>query len=335
MDFLYYNNTFKRNNKIILYSFFVFLIIVVFSLSPQVYMKETLSGLIVFGTKVFPALFPFFVFSKILTELGLVSKIANKLSGITQKLFNVSGISAYIYLISIISGYPVGAKLTSELYEKGYLSKNEIPRITAFTSTSGPLFIVGTVGMGMLGHPRLGFLILFCHYLSALINGLFYRKFHFEKSQNTKNCFKQTQPNINSVLANSVYSSVVAIAIVGAYISLFFLLIKMFNNLYLTLPLTFVLENIFKISAQDASSFVNGLIEMTNGCLGLTCGNLSLFVKTLLCGFIISFGGLCTAMQGYAFLHKCEIKFSVILLQKITQAFVTLALILLSYPIFF
>ena len=44
-----------------------------------------------------------------------------------------------------------------------------------FCSTSGPLFMLGAVGAGMLSSPAAGAVIALAHYLGALLNGLLYR----------------------------------------------------------------------------------------------------------------------------------------------------------------
>jgi nucleoside recognition membrane protein YjiH len=79
--------------------------------------------------------------------------------------------------MSVLSGYPVGAKLTADFYEKGLITKGQACRITTFTSTSGPLFIVGTVGIGMFHSAKLGIIILLSHFIGAILNGLIYRKY--------------------------------------------------------------------------------------------------------------------------------------------------------------
>ena len=40
--------------------------------------------------------------------------------------------------------------------------------MTILCSTSGPVFITGAVGAGMLGNSRAGLLILLAHYLSLI-----------------------------------------------------------------------------------------------------------------------------------------------------------------------
>lgn len=158
-------------------SLLITILIVLFVIQPKQNIDAALNGIIVWATALLPALFPFFFFTKILNELGFVEKISKYLQPIMRKLYKTNGISAYVYVMSIISGYPVGAKLTSDLYESKLLSYGQACRTTTFTSTSGPLFIIGTVAIGMFNSYKMGLIVLFSHLFGALLNGLIYRNY--------------------------------------------------------------------------------------------------------------------------------------------------------------
>jgi len=85
--------------------------------------------------------------------------------------------------MSVTSGYPVGAKLVADLREDKKITKVEAQRILSFASTSGPLFMIGAVSIGMFNNPSIGPLIAFSHYLGALTLGLIFR-FYNLKSYN-------------------------------------------------------------------------------------------------------------------------------------------------------
>ena len=112
---------------------------------PEVSISACLTGINVWATSILPALFPFFFFTKMLGDLGFITYISRCVAPLTKRLFNTSGISSYVYLMSILSGYPVGAKITSDLYENKIIDLGEAHRIVTFTSTSGPLFILGVM----------------------------------------------------------------------------------------------------------------------------------------------------------------------------------------------
>ena len=170
-------------------SFFIFLTVIGLALNPEIYIQATFEGLLVWATVVLPALLPFFMLTTMLTKLGVVNNFCQIFNPLTKFLFKAPAISSYIFFMSIISGYPVGAKLTSDCYKQGLITTTEASKITTFTSTSGPMFIIGTVGVGMLHSYLAGVIIFLSHILASIINGIFYRNFYVEQ-KHTSNSLK-------------------------------------------------------------------------------------------------------------------------------------------------
>lgn len=313
-------------NKTIILSIIVVSLIILFISSPKANLEACVNGLIVWATSVAPALFPFLIFTKLLSELNFVENVSRYLSPITRKLYHTPGISAYIYTMSVLSGYPVGAKLTADFYEKGLISKGQACRIATFTSTSGPLFIVGTVGIGMIHSTTMGIIILISHFVGAIINGLLYRNYMYDKVSIMKEVEIPKVPNKN-VLENIMLSSIKSILIIGGYVALFFVIITMINNANILYPIEFLLNKFFTILHIPTSTItpiLNGIIEVTKGCLDLSnISNISFTLKCAIATFIISFGGLSIHMQALTFIKRFEIKTSFYFLQKITHAIIS------------
>lgn len=104
------------------------------------------------------------------------------LNRIMRPLFNVPGEGSFAFLMGIISGYPTGAKIVSNLKEKKICNTEECERLIAFTNNSGPLFIVGTVGSGLFGNSKIGFLLLFTHILACITVGFLFRFWKYKKA---------------------------------------------------------------------------------------------------------------------------------------------------------
>lgn len=300
--------------------FFILILLILLILiiiNPKLNLDNFYYGIKVWGQSVLPALLPFFFITKLLNDLGFSLFIGKYLSPITQKLFHTSGVSGYIYAMSILSGYPVGAKLTSDFYEKGIIDSNEAVRITAFTSTSGPLFIIGTVGVGMFYSTKLGIILLISHYISAIANGLLYRNYKYSK----KNC-KTFNINVEeNILENAMLSSIKSILIIGGYIALFFMIICLLQNYNILSPINYLLCKIFpKLDSNIFNSICSGVIEITKGSLDISKLGLSFKENAYILSGIIGFGGLSVHMQSYTFIKKTGIPFKIYLLQKLTQS---------------
>lgn len=308
------SNKFNINRKLILI-LVITIILGAIVINPEVYITSCLNGIMVWATVVLPALLPFMFFTKTLTELGVADILASKFK-LFPKIFKVPSLAIYVFILSILSGYPVGAKIVADLYESGVISKEEAYKITTFTSNSGPMFILGSVGIGMLTSRKLGIIILISHILGALINGLIYRNHKEKNTEINKKIIEKNNLSIGDLMWNTVHS----VLIIGGFIALFFVIIEIINNLNIFSPISNLFSKIFNCDANIFTAIFNGIFEITRGCLDISKLGLSELISGTLCTFIISFGGLATAMQALVFLKKFDMRFSFFIKQKITHA---------------
>ncbi len=313
------NKTVKKTKNKTYFFYLIFSIILIFVIvamviNPQKYVSVALDALLVWATLVLPSIFPFLLYSKFLTKLGIVEILGKIFAPINKFLYKTEGLSSYIFFMSIISGYPVGAKLTADLYEDGRISRGTAQRTISYCANCGPMFMLATVGVGMLISKQAGYIILISHILGSIFNGILYRNFRANDNFRLKQ--KLTQDSDDNFLYNTALSSCNSMLIVGTYIVVFFILIE-FLNVALG----------FWLNSQNAfTSIFNGFFEITYGCKNVAVLNLSLNLKTLLSTLIISFGGLSTIFQSMAFLKKIEMKTSVFILQKLTHCFFSSAI---------
>jgi len=313
-------------------SILILFIILALVISPQTYIVAFSNGVLVWATILLPTIFPFLFFTKLLTDLGVIDTITKKFT-LTSKIFKVPPISGYAFLISIISGYPVGAKVVSDLYSYNFVNKEEAFKICTFTSNSGPMFIYGSVGIGMLLSRTIGLILLFSHIFGAIINGILYRnhKEEFVKINKLNNNFKNTK---NFSIGDSMWDSVVSILIIGGFVCIFFVIIEIFNNLKIFLPIAIFLNSLTGIDSNIFISIFNGILEITHGCLDVNLFIESKFLSGLLCCGIITLGGLSTLLQSFVFLQKMEMRIGFFIKQKITHTMFSLIICVILLLIF-
>ncbi len=247
--------------------------------------------------------------------------MAKSFSPITQKLYNTSGISGYIYLMSILSGYPVGAKITSELIKNKQIDLGQAHRIICFTSTSGPLFILGTVAIGMFNNQIIGYIIIFSHFVGALLNGLLYRKYMITYPIQNVSPLNFNQKNL---LEDIMYNSIKSILIVGGYVCMFFMIITILNHYNILYGLNAILCKIIpNLHISTINAITNGVIELTKGCLDLSALNLPLNIVTPMLSGLISFGGISIFLQAATFLKDAGINLKFYFKQKITHSIIS------------
>ena len=118
---------------------------------PQQSMGAMKDGLKLCANVIVPSLFPFFVLSSLVVELGMSRYLGRLLEPVMAPLFRVNGSCATALALGFVGGYPVGARTAISLYENGQCSKTEAERMLAFCNNCGPAFILGVVGTGIFG----------------------------------------------------------------------------------------------------------------------------------------------------------------------------------------
>lgn len=296
----------------------ILIILILLSISlflyiPEIAMESFFAGIRLWATKVLPSLLPFLILVKILSTTSFSVTMGKFLSPFTHKFYGVGGVAGYIYIMSILSGYPVGAKLTADIYKDGGITKGQAHTISSFTSTSGPLFVLGTVGMGLFNSKRLGTTILISHYVGALLNGLLYRN-------KESNLARSNIPsNHNSTIGESMTSSIGSVLMVGGFVALFYMALSLL--LYIgafNLPIM-LLEHV-GVSSNIATGILSGIIEVTTGASLLSKCSLAFHWQAIILSFLISFGGISIHMQAYCFLSSFDMPYSKFFLQKLTHA---------------
>ena len=166
--------------------------------NPQHYISVTLIAINTWGTILLPSLLPFFIFTKLLTKLGCVENITSIFSPITTNIYKNSKLSSYTFFMSILTGYPVGSKLIADLHSENKLTNSQAFRCLTFCSNSGPMFILGSVGISMLYSKTSGYIMLISHIIGALINGILYRNKKL-KEHSLPNQFQPHQKDTDNI----------------------------------------------------------------------------------------------------------------------------------------
>ena len=311
---------------------------VIILIRPDVYVASALEGVKLWALAVLPSLLPFFFFTTLLAKIGATERMARTLKKPFERIFGTSGYAAYAFLMSILSGYPVGAKIIGDLGENGLIDETDATKMSAFCSTSGPLFIVGSVSVGMFDSAAAGKLLFLVHALSALITGVifrFYGRAETATTRTSKNAPQtgrlqvssaKTKAENGNALYDCVYSSVISIATVGGFICVFYVLADIFQNLDILFP---IWKTLFFITKNETLSkaFSYGLIECTRGCKTLALCGLSTY-SLAFASSLISFGGVSVLVQSVCFLKKANVKISVFLLAKTIQTVISFLLTL-------
>lgn len=258
---------------------------------------------------IIPSLFPFFVMSTLIIELGLARYVGRATEGIMRPLFRVSGPCSTAVVLGFLGGYPVGAKTAISLYEKKLCSKAEAERLLAFCNNSGPAFILGAVGAGILGSSRAGWMLYLTHTAASLTVGFIFR-FYKRKSPPTQSSGSRefSVVRLSDAFTGSVKSSMQSVFGICSFVIFFTVIIKLLYISGILPGAARLLGDIlspFGISEQSILNLLTGLIEMTSGLFSLEGGaSMLLTGKMSMAAFMLGWAGLSVHCQVLSFIGK-------------------------------
>ena len=329
------------------------LIIIILIISyPKQSRSAALKGLNTWINVVLPSLLPFFIASDIMIQLGLVDFLSSLLSPIMKPLFNCPGHSAFVWIMSMTSGYPMGPKLISTLYGEGSITKIEGQRMLAFCNTSGPLFMIGAVGIGMLGSPEAGRIIAISHYAGALILGLlfsFYGKQEangrlFSSKPGIKSAFRiliedssNNSKALGSILGNSVKHSMESQLLIGGFIILFSVIINLLIPEQMSSSSDIAMGDwvfAFPSKWQLIKPLGAGILEITTGCQLIGDSLADFRNKILAASFIIGWGGFSIHSQAISLLANTDLSIGLYLLSKFLHGLISTGITYLIIAMF-
>ena len=287
---------------------------------PERYISCCLNGFIMWAECVLPSLFPFMVITLIMIKSGFAERISLPLKRVTG-LFNLPPASAVCLIISLCSGYPAGSRCLLEFYESGCLSARDMKKLSILCSTSGPLFIIGSVGVRMFGDKSAGLKMLLAHFLSVIVIALL---LSLISKRGEKRELKRA-PVKGNLLYDSFYGAIISVAVAGGFIAFFAVTARIFSDFNFLI----VFEKFFALftDAESAKSVSLGLIEATIGCreLSAAAGKLALPFA----GFLITFGGVSILLQQLAYLKKAGVNSLYFISIKLIQAIACFFILLL------
>ena len=285
-------------------------------------------------TKVFPSLFSFMAACGILLRIGAAERMGKVLRPLTKPLFGLDGIAAFPFFLGILSGYPMGAKITAQLYEKKRISLQEAQHILVFSNNPGPLFLVGTIGAGFFGMPFWGYILLFCSFLGAVTTGILWQ-FHGKRTPSYHHTYfpSSTEASLTEALSASVADAVNTILLVGGYLILFGAISEAMEQtgiFYFLSDLLFFLP----FSTESLQGLCSGILEMTNGAYFLSQSADDLHLRLTLVSFLVSFGGLSILGQTFGVLSAVPISKKGYIKGKLCNALFSSLFFWFLYPYF-
>ncbi len=310
-------------------------IIIVMTVYPVETLNSSLRGLSIWWQVLFPALFPFFVISELLLGIGIVHFFGKLLDPFMRPLFRLPGIGGFVVTMGYISGYPVGARLTSQLWEQKLVNRAEGERLVAFTTTSDPIFLIGAVCVGFFQNAAFAPLLAAAHYGSGLLIGLLMR-FHDRGSPDSispdvavpratgaSSRFSQALKamhnarlldgrDMGKLLLDSIQSALRLMIVVGGLVVFFSVVMEMLTHAGLVAALAAIVRYLFSLAGMAptlADAGIYGFFEVTLGARAAGAAGSGLVHQLAVAAWVLSWGGLSVHAQIASLVSRTDMRY--------------------------
>lgn len=267
----------KKNASVYLSSAIVLLLIVLILIYPAQSLGFACSGLNLWFQKMIPTLFPFMVLSGMMIRMNLTDSFIRLLKPFLQPVFQVNSNCLYTIFIGFLCGFPMGANVTAQLYERNMITRKEADFLLSFCNNIGPVYFL-TFALPVIGIAKIPF-CLFGMYGIPLLYGILLR---YTLYKNELSCHIVSTKSASFVpgflqsLDESVMSSLTSITKLGGYM-IFFNLLNIIPSLF--------------INSQKLKYIISALLEITGGIRLLS----DTAPKISLC--LLTFGGFSCIAQ--------------------------------------
>lgn len=337
-----------RNLAIPFYTIIILICAFFMIIQPQATVQAASQGLLLWYSIVLPALLPFFIVAELLVKIRFINFMGVLMEPIMRPLFRLPGCSSLVVVMGFTSGFPVGAVLTRKLYDQQQLSAEEAERLLVFTNNPSPLFILGAVGIGMLGNPSAGYLLAFSQYLSNFLLGIMLRcKAAKPASPTKKNASgwkaacqaistrSEERLSIASMLGDAIRNSLGNIMAVGGFIIVFSVLTRMLSQWGLIDVMAgFVIRflNIFSLDYSQIYGICMGIFEMTLGAKTVAANASSNSLTVLMAiSAILALSGISIIAQVMSIMAGTPVRLSFYLLSRLLQIIMACTITLLTF----
>ncbi|WP_409342276.1 sporulation integral membrane protein YlbJ [Paenibacillus sp. MBLB4367] len=317
-------------------------------------------GIAIWWDVLFPALFPFFVIAELMLGFGLVHFFGMLLDPLMRPLFRVPGIGGFVMAMGFASGYPVAARLTSQLWDQNLVNREEGERLVAFTTTSDPIFLIGAVSVGFFHDVRLAVVLAAAHYGSAVLLG-FLMRFHGRggKAEPTSSSRSYKRPPkeqsllkrafaamhearlrdgrvVGTMLNQAIKIAIQLIMVVGGLVVFFSVVLEAMRVThfldYLSAAIGTIL-GLFGMPGPLAEAIISGLFEVTLGAKAAGAGGASipLMYQVSAAAFVLSWAGFSVHAQIVSLLYRTPFRYTPFVVARLLHGILSAGAVLLLW----
>lgn len=339
-------------------------VLALIALFPRESLEAGLTGVSIWWDVLFPSLFPFFVVSELMLGFGIVHFFGTLLDPMMRPMFRLPGPGGFVMAMGFASGYPVGARLTSQLWESHLVNRSESERLIAFTTTADPIFLIGAVAVGFFGDAALAPILAVSHYGGAVLVGILLRFFGRTEAEETEASGEGASPRpvtgaepsllvrafeamhtarladgrpFGELLLDGIRSGLRLIVVVGGLVVFFSVVIQTLTLAHVVSALQAaagVALGLVAIPAPLSAAVVNGVFEVTLGAksAGQVAG-VSLQAQVAVVSFVLSWAGLSVHAQIMSIVSRMPVRYAGYAAAKAVQGLLSGAIAYFAWPL--
>lgn len=322
--------------------------------------RASLKGIGIWWDVLFPALFPFFVISEMMLGVGLVHFFGTLFDPLMRPLFRIPGIGGFVMAMGFASGYPVGARLTSQLWEQRLVNREEGERLVAFTTSSDPIFLIGAVSVGFFHDQALAGILGAAHYGGAILVGLLMR-FHgkaslgnelqgviekIERKRSSSSIWvrafeamhaarMQDGRTMGTMLQQAVGSGLQLIFVVGGLVVFFSVVMEVLSSAHIMAYFYILINSILQLLGMPlglSQAVANGIFEVTLGAKAAGgAEGVPLVYKAAIAAWVLSWAGLSVHAQVLSILHHTNLRYLPFVIARCLHSILAAALVILLW----
>lgn len=307
---------------------------------PQAALAGARSGLTLCGEIVIPSLFPFLCLTTFVIESGLAQKAGRLFGPLMRFVFRLPGSAAAALFLGAVCGYPAGAAAVAGLKRQGLLEKDDSERLLSFCINSGPAFIIGAVGAGLLKNTFSGFLLYAAHLGASLLIGVGAAVFARRPAKNRRSAAggsskKAVKPKkAAEAFVSSVSGSAKSMLVISAFVVFFAAVTGLLSGTGALPAVSFLFARLFPagLNAAAIEHLLPGFFEVSNGCAA--AAGLNGLLSLCLISAALSWSGLSVQCQVVAIVGGDGLSTRKYLLARLPHMALSIALTLLLFHLF-
>ena len=274
--------------------------------------ESVISGMRFAIFTIIPSAYPFMIIGDLYVAIGAPEKI-RPLGAVLTRLFGISEAGLRALICGTVAGFPLGAKISAELYTGGDISREEAEILVAISNNPSIPFVTAAVGGAIFNDVRIGAFLLIIIYISTVLTANVFRRHSIEYTRSA------SSSGFSFDFTASVKNAATASLNIVAFVTFFFSVVGAVSLV---------------VKGELVSAVISSLLEVTTAVNSASSLSLPLSFRLSLTAFALGFGGLSVMMQSSVFTKEAGLSLKKYFILKLTEGLIAALITAVSLSLF-